>query len=126
MGLLKSALGWKCPRCGEGSLFLSNNPYERGKMMEMHHHCENCGLRYEKEAGFFYGAMYISYMINIALFVTATVAWYLFFDESTDWRIYIGSYVLITLILWPIIYRYSRAIWIMLFIKHEPEKRGER
>ncbi len=126
MGKLKSALAWKCPRCGEGDLFESNNPYKPGKMMVMLTHCSNCGVRYEKEAGFFYGAMYISYMFNIAFFVIATVAWYLFIEDLMDWRIYISGYVLFTLAIWPLIYRFSRAIWIMLFIKYAPEKRGER
>ncbi len=126
MGQIKSAMAWKCPRCGQGDLFESKNPYQMGKMMEMRRNCNVCDLRYEKESGFFYGAMYVSYMLNIALFVTATIAWYMFVEDRIDWRLYIGAYVVITLMLWPVIYRYSRAIWIMWFVKHEPEKRGER
>ncbi|WP_304231925.1 DUF983 domain-containing protein [Jiulongibacter sediminis] len=126
MGQLKSALALKCPRCNEGELFESKNPYQPGKMMTMHTHCSNCGLRYEKEQGFFYGAMYVSYMLNIALFVTATVGWYLFIEDLIDWRIYIGIYVLLTVLLVPIIFRYSRSLWMIMMIKYEPEKRGER
>ena len=94
--------------------------------MEMHSHCEHCGLRYEREAGFFYGAMYVSYMLNIALFVNAVLIWYLFVEDLVDWRIYIGAYVLITILLVPLIYRFSRSIWLYMMIKYEPEKRGER
>ena len=126
MGLLVSAIKLKCPRCGEGALFPSANPYQLGSMTEMHSHCPSCGLKYEKEAGFFYGAMYVSYMINIALFVTATVGWYAFIEDKIDWRIYISGYVLLTILLWPVIYRYSRSIWLMFFISHNPSKRGER
>ncbi|KPM48384.1 DUF983 domain-containing protein [Jiulongibacter sediminis] len=126
MGQLKSALALKCPRCNQGELFESKNPYQPGKMMTMHTHCSNCGLRYEKEQGFFYGAMYVSYMLNIALFVTATVGWYLFIEDLIDWRIYIGIYVLLTVLLVPIIFRYSRSLWMIMMIKYEPEKRGER
>lgn len=126
MGQLKSALALKCPRCGEGEVFESKNPYKPGKMLAMHRTCPNCGVRYEREAGFFYGAMYVSYMINIGLFVAATLAWYLFVEDLIDWRFYIGGYVLITVAIMPLIFRYSRAIWMMWFIKYEPEKRGER
>ena len=126
MGQLKSALALKCPRCNKGELYESKNPYQPGKMMTMHTHCSSCGLRYEKEQGFFYGAMYVSYMLNIALFVTATVGWYLFIEDLIDWRIYIGLYVLITILLVPIIFRYSRSLWMIMMIKYEPEKRGER
>lgn len=126
MGQVKSALALKCPRCNEGELFESKNPYQPGKMMTMHSHCSNCGLRYEKEQGFFYGAMYVSYMLNIAFFVTATIAWYLFIEDLIDWRLYIGIYVLLTVLLVPVIFRYSRSLWMIMMIKYEPEKRGER
>ncbi|MGR3811241.1 DUF983 domain-containing protein [Jiulongibacter sp. NS-SX5] len=126
MGKVSNALVLKCPRCGGGELFESKNPYKKGKMMSMHTHCSNCGLRYEKEQGFFYGAMYVSYMLNMALFITATVGWYLFIEGKIDWRIYIGIYVALTILLVPIIFRYSRSLWMTMMIKYEPEKRGER
>src|SRR5438552_15803247 len=43
----------RCPRCLQGPI------YERG--MTMHARCPVCGLRLEREQGYFMGAMYISY-----------------------------------------------------------------
>jgi uncharacterized protein (DUF983 family) len=126
MGNLKGALKLKCPRCEKGEIFEVKNPYKFGKMFVMNTHCSNCGVKYEKESGFFYGAMYVSYMINIGFFVVATVSWYLFIKGHMDWRIYISSYVALTLFLVPVIYRYSRTIWLMIMIKYEPAKTGER
>lgn len=80
-------------------------------------------MKYERETGFFFGAMYVSYALNIALFVTAVVGYFLFFSES-DWRIYIGTYVAITLLLTPVLFRLSRSIWLQFMVKYEPEKRG--
>ncbi|SOE21522.1 Protein of unknown function [Spirosomataceae bacterium TFI 002] len=126
MGKLANALGFKCARCGKGEMFTSKNPYKWGEMMTMHTHCPNCGMLYEREGGFFYGAMYISYALNIALFVTATVGYYLFFDEIVDWRWYISGYVALTVLLSPVLFRLSRSIWLMIMTKYEPEKSGER
>jgi uncharacterized protein (DUF983 family) len=126
MGNLSGALNLKCPRCEKGELYEVKNPYKPGKMFAMNTHCNKCGVKYEKEGGFFYGAMYISYAINIALFVTATVGWYLFINGHMDWRIYISTYVGITVLLVPVIFRYSRSIWLMIMIKYEPGKTGER
>lgn len=126
MGTVKAALQLKCPRCGEGNQFKSTNPYKKGEMFEMNTHCGNCGLRFERESGFFYGAMYMSYMLNIGLFVIATVAWYLGVDEMLDWKIFIFGYVALTVLLVPIIYRFSRSIWLLIMVNYEPEKRGER
>jgi uncharacterized protein (DUF983 family) len=126
MGNLIGALKLKCPRCEKGDLFEAKNPYKLGKMFAMNTHCSECGVKYEKESGFFYGAMYISYMINMALFVIATISWYLFFDGHMDWRIYISTYVALTIFFVPMIFRYSRAIWLIIMIKYQPEKTGER
>jgi uncharacterized protein (DUF983 family) len=126
MGNLSGALRLKCPRCEQGELYETKNPYSIGNMFTMKRNCTQCGVRYEKEAGFFYGAMYISYGINMALFVTATIAWYVFVKGYMDWRVYISLYVLITVLLVPITFRYSRSLWLSIMIKFEAEKRGER
>ena len=125
MSKVGAAVGMKCPRCQKGALFTKRNPYNVGNMLTMHTNCSNCELKYERETGFFFGAMYISYSLNIALVVTAVVGYFLFFSKS-DWRIYIGSYVLITLLLTPVIFRLSRSIWLQIMVAYEPEKRGER
>ncbi|MGK0137194.1 MAG: hypothetical protein ACI9DJ_000638 [Algoriphagus sp.] len=126
MGNIKAALKFKCPRCEQGNLYKAKNPYKRGTMFVMETNCITCGLKYEKEGGFFYGAMYVSYMLNVGLFVTATVLWYVLFENKMDWRIYIGLYVVLTLFLVPILYRLSRSLWLMIMIKYEPQKTGAR
>jgi hypothetical protein len=32
----------------------------------MHDNCSHCGLKYQIEPSFFYGAMYVSYGLNVA------------------------------------------------------------
>lgn len=124
MNNIVAALKTKCPRCHQGDLFLKSNPYSFGNMLTMHEHCPNCGLRYERESGFFYGAMYISYAINIALFVTATVGYYLFLKPFVNWKWYILGYVGLSALLTPVIFRLSRSIWLMIMTKYDPEKRS--
>lgn len=121
---LYSIFKQKCPRCHEGDLFITKNPYI--KTDEMYKTCSNCGLRYERETGYFFGAMYVSYMLNIALFVTFVVGYFLFLDDWLDWKILIITYVGITLILSPIYTRLSRTIWLNFWQNYDPEKRGTR
>lgn len=123
MGKIGSAIKMKCPRCGEGELYDRTNLFSLKGIFSMHKNCSNCGLKYEKEVGFFYGAMYISYMLNIALFVTATVGYYMFFEEKYDWRFYIMVYLLITFTLVRWIYRMSRSLWLMIMISYDPNKK---
>jgi uncharacterized protein (DUF983 family) len=115
MNKLEAGIRMKCPNCQQGDVFESKNPFAFGKMTEMKPNCPKCGIKYEKELGFFYGSMYVSYAFNVALFVVATVAYYLYFEERVDWRIYISSYLALTVILYPVFYRLSRSLWLQLF-----------
>jgi uncharacterized protein (DUF983 family) len=126
MGKLISGLSTSCPRCNKGPIFKASNPYSFGNMMVMKSHCDNCGLRYERETGFFYGAMFVSYGINIALFAIALIMYYSVFEISVDWKVYIAIYVLVSILLTPIIFRLSRSLWLALMVNYDPEKRGER
>jgi uncharacterized protein (DUF983 family) len=112
MGRLKDALLFNCPQCGKGKLF------PRKGLFTMHERCSNCDLKYEKEGGFFYGAMYISYALNVAFFIIVLIVFFNV-EDQVDWRIYMGSYLLITFLLTRFIFRLSRSIWLMLNIKYE-------
>lgn len=119
---LYSIFKYKCPRCHQGEVFESKNPYNLPKMFDMHETCSNCELRYEFEPGFFYGAMYVSYALTVALGVATYVVMQLFF-EATVIQV-IGVLVAALIVGSPLVLRLSRIIWMNLFIKYEPEKRG--
>jgi uncharacterized protein (DUF983 family) len=119
---LYSIFNQQCPRCHEGDVFVNKNPFK--KMSAIHSNCSHCGLRYEKEPGFFFGAMYVSYMFNIALFVTCVVAYFVLLDQYISGWFLMAFYVVMTVILTPIYYRLSRMIWLNFFQSYEPEKQG--
>ena len=117
--LLYSVLKSKCPQCNEGKFFVSH-PYDLKKVGDIIEYCDCCGLKYEKEPGFYYGAMYVAYAIGVALFVTFWVSFNLFFKQvSTAWQI--GSIVFGTIVLSPYIYALSKIIWANLFIKYDKD-----
>ena len=51
----------RCPRCREGRMFKG--------MAAMNDPCPVCGLVFEREPGYFFGAMYFSYFIAVAILV---------------------------------------------------------
>jgi uncharacterized protein (DUF983 family) len=53
----------RCPACGAGHLF--------SKWLRMAEHCPGCGMRFEREEGFFLGV----YFMNITLTQVALVAY---------------------------------------------------
>jgi uncharacterized protein (DUF983 family) len=100
---LRGILRQRCPHCREGRMF-------RG-LFTMNDPCPVCGLLFEREEGYFMGAMYVSYGLSSALLVP------LYFIATAllpEW-----STITIALLLWvpylpfvPLVFRYSRVLWI--------------
>jgi uncharacterized protein (DUF983 family) len=109
----------RCPRCNEGKFFISENPYDFKFFGKIPEKCLHCDLRFEPEPGFFFGAMYISYAINIAIFVNGLILLFIF-----DWNLLYWSIAMISLVLvlLPVIFRIARLIWINFFVSYDPEK----
>ena len=76
--------------------------------------CPNCNLDYEVEPGFFYGALYISYIFSVGIFAAVTIILFFFFDDPES-KVYIGSVIFLSIILYPFNYRFSRIIYLHLF-----------
>ena len=85
----------------------------------MHDCCPTCGLHFNREPGYFLGAMYISYGLALAFtFVLGAALWAL-----TAWRldrIAIWA-VLLILPFAPMLTFLSRVLWIYLDQKIDPE-----
>lgn len=119
---LYSIFNMKCPRCHEGEVFKNKNPYALADMFKLHEYCPHCGLKYEIEPAFFYGAMYVSYGYGVAIFV-ATYIIMQWLYTPTIWDI-VFALGLIMLFGSPLILRVSRMTYINLFVKYNPDKRG--
>ena len=119
---VKAALTLSCPRCGERTLF-------RGPFT-MNHACAVCHLVFEREPGYFVGAIYINY----AATAVVAIAGFLLLDAYTTLS------VTAHIVLWSIFgvtfplffFRYSKSLWLAFdhFINPEDPQlrvvRGER
>jgi len=86
----------------------------------MHDSCPVCSLRFNREPGYFLGAMYISYGLALALIVAlGIVTWTL-----THWRV--DKVALFAILLFlafvPLLTLLSRVLWIYLDQKIDPER----
>lgn len=115
---LYSIFNYKCPRCHQGEFFESRNPYNLKKAGEIKKSCSHCGLKYSPEPGFYYGAMYVSYALGIAMFVAVWVALLVLYPSYTP--ILLISLLFVSLIvLGPYIYALSKITWANLFFHYE-------
>ncbi len=109
-----------CPVCHEGEMYLEKNPYKISKIMEMHDHCSHCGKKFKIEPSFFFGAMYVSYGIGVAISIAAFIISYFFIGLDRNYSFLV---IILTLaILFPLIVRISRNIWINFFVDYDKNK----
>lgn len=111
---LYSILNQKCPICQEGDYYITKSAYNLRQFDKTHEFCSHCNHKFEIENGFFYGAMYVSYGISVALSVSLFMAIYVLFPSM----VYYGYiFIIITglFVFMPISFRYSRLIWMNLF-----------
>ncbi len=82
----------------------------------MHTTCAKCDLRYEKEPGNFYGAMYVSYGFSTAIFLVTAFVLHQFFNDPPI-AVYLITILAVALLLFPVNFRYSRVIFLYLIWK---------
>ncbi|WP_233565336.1 DUF983 domain-containing protein [Aquimarina sp. AD10] len=103
----------KCPNCGKGHIYKEKNIYFNFRKLKMNKECSKCGFIFEKEPGFFFGAMYVSYALGIAQAIVVFTIGTFFFETIFDLRIL--PWITVTvLLLSSFNLRVSRIIWIYL------------
>lgn len=117
---LYSILKFKCPECHKGNFFESH-PYHFKTIGNIHHRCSHCGLKFSKEPGFYYGAMYVSYALGVAIFVSVfLIDYFLVLNLSfVAFLIIIGSLLVLGT---PYLFHLSKIIWANLFFHFKSNK----
>lgn len=93
----------RCPVCGSGRLFSG--------WFRMHERCSACGIKFEREAGFFLGSIYFNYGLTAA--VVAIAYPILLFKGIVGEQTLLWS-ALGFVALFPIwFFRYARSLWLV-------------
>jgi uncharacterized protein (DUF983 family) len=93
----------RCPRCGAGKLFR--------RYFELVPDCPRCGLHFEREAGYFAGALAINIMVAGGLFAVVFVA-LLAATIPTVPVVELLAVLVPIVVLVPIIYYpFSKTVW---------------
>ena len=117
---LYSILFNKCPRCQEGDFFKTKSAFDLKHFDEMHEQCSSCGLRYQREPGFFTGAMYVSYALYVATIVSSFVLFVVLLN--VDALNLLWGLIPLLVVLTPFYFRLARRIWINFFEDYQPDK----
>jgi len=106
---LLAILRLRCPRCLKGPVFRS--------FWSLHKECPECGLSFEREPGYFTGAMYISYGIGILF--AGPVSIYLFLQGVSEPVIFVVALAQLAIVS-PLVFRYSRVAWLHFDQRMDP------
>jgi len=113
----KDMLEQRCPRCRLGRMF--HRSIFRG-WPKMHLRCPVCDLLFDREPGYFLGAMYISYSVGLGMVTAFSLAVW----AVTAWGLTkaVIAAVVLFLPLAPAITLLSRVLWIYLDQAVDPEQ----
>ncbi len=116
---LNSILTGSCPKCQNESMYSDKNPLHLSKVLKMNENCSHCGLKYQIEPSFFYGAMYVSYGLNVAVGIAAFIVSFVFFKTTIEQSFL--AIVITLIVLFPFVLRLSRNLYINMFISYDPQ-----
>ena len=120
---LNSILTGSCPKCQNESMYVDKNPLHLGNVLKMNENCSHCGLKYQIEPSFFYGAMYVSYGLNVAVGIAAFIISHVFVGLNL-----VNSFIAIigTLVVtFPLVLSWARNIYINMFVSYDPNASKE-
>lgn len=119
---ISSILRARCPACRTGRMFIQPI-YKFNGFAKMHEDCPHCGQDFKVEPGFYMSASYIGYVLYVGLILILTFLSFRFFPELND-ILLISGIILITLLLIPLNFRFSRAICLHLLgsIRYSPQR----
>ena len=109
-----------CPVCHKGKMYCNRNAYKISETLKMHERCSLCDTKFKIEPSFFYGAMYVSYGVGIAVATAAFIIAHWMLGLSLFASFIALIFALIVLL--PVIVRISRNIWINMFFAYDKKK----
>ena len=111
--IIARGLAHRCPNCGGRTLF------KAGTRFELDAGCAACGLKFEKDEGFYLGAMSLNYGVTLVVFLTpVALLWY---GGVLSGRWAVGLAVAGSLLGPILLYRSSRSWQLMLYYFFLPQ-----
>lgn len=114
--LLTSALRMKCPNCRKGNVFVNKFIFPLGKCLKTYDNCPHCGHILQNEQN---NGIGINYALTVmVIFLNLLWYWPIFGITYKDNSFYyfLGTSVAVAVILQPWLMRYSRVIYLYIFV----------
>lgn len=106
----RRALRLRCPWCGVGEMF-------RG-LLAMNERCRGCGLRFEREPGYFLGSIYLNYGLAVAV----AIALHFVLADWLEWSAAaeFAAIAPVATLVGILFFRWARALWLAFDLSVDP------
>lgn len=112
--IISRILKEKCPNCGDGEVYVKKAHFFQ--LPVMNEKCSSCSYRFEREPGYFLGAMYLSYGLAILQgMITFIILKLVSPDISLFWLISVIISVIVVFSMKN--FKLSRILYIYIFPK---------
>ena len=114
---LRATITQRCPVCLEGKVFKS--------LLGMNSHCPVCGIKFERETGYFLNSMLIGYVVGFLILVPTAVLLYFL---NVDLLVFSIVIIVESALMWPLVFRYARILWMhadQLLDPRQPEEMND-
>lgn len=101
----------RCPRCG-GKAFDS--------WLRIKHHCDLCGLEFEREEGYWVGAVIVNTTVVFATFIAMFVSLVVMTWPDVPWGVVMGVTVVANAAIPVAFYPISKTVWLALELSWHP------
>lgn len=102
--ILARGLALRCPRCGAGRVF--EGPFR------IHGRCPACQLVFEREPGYFVGAIYLNYAMTVLVMIPGYFALDAWLGLPLSAQIALWGAFAVLFPIW--FFRYSKSLWLAL------------
>ena len=112
--VLGRGLRLRCPRCGVGRVF--------DGVYRVAPRCPACGLVFEREPGYFVGAIYLNYGVTVLTALAGYFALDRWGGASLPVQLAVGGAFTVAFPLW--FFRHSKGLWLALDYLVDPADRA--
>ncbi len=118
---LYSILGVRCPKCHEGKMFYTKT-FSYKRPFDMKERCDVCNEDFFPEPGYYYGAMFVSYVFTAFFCISFMLIFHWILGMSLNASF--GLLLVILALLFVGIFRLSRVLYINMNVSYDPKAKS--
>ncbi len=116
--MLGRAIARRCARCGGAGIF--------SNWAALHEHCSTCGFKFEREPGYWLGALIINMAVSLFVFLVTLVGGIAVTWPDPPWNVLSIATIGVMLVVPVVFYPWSKSIWMAIELSYHKLEEKEQ